>query len=395
MHTLPIIMKKFLELTFYNNRDFIFPNYLLPTIEKSQVGIQTHYVDLSNSAYGKAVFEQFHIKSDIDLFENLINEHGVFFEKFLSAIFRHRIHPFFINEENSNYLLNSCKEYYGKVENRNRLIDIIKYDFLKISLICLKNDALYKKLQKSELEKSKTIKCVICDNLYKPIKLPDWVYYGSNGNDKICYECPITSTQNKQEIKTLIKELVNTLNFIPNADFNPVDINFSSRVKRENWVGVCKIIFQIGVSGTDTLSSESIFKKKFGSWFKALVESNVLENNILESSRGIRCIAKSGNECNSLDEMFVDNWLFENNIISIKEPLYPFHPVYNKSGRRRADWKVNDYFIEYFGLKGEEAYDIKTKEKLLLADSLNLKLISIFPSDLNNISEKLNILIQC
>ena len=385
-------MKKFLELTYYNNRDFIFPNHLKPTIEKSQVGIQNHYVDLSNSTYGDNIFEQFHKKSDIELVENLINEHGVFFEKFLSAIFRHRIHPFFIDEENSNYLLNSCKEFYGKVENRNGLIDRVKNDFLKISLIRLKNDILYKKLQKSELEKSKPRKCAICNNLYHPIKLPDWVYYGSNGNDIICYECPIKKTPNKQEIKTLIRELVNALNFIPNANFNPINYNFSSRVKKENWVDVCKIIFQIGVSGNDTLSSETIFKKKFGSWFKALVESNVLPNDILESPRGIRCIAKSGNECSSLDEMFVDNWLFENNIISIKEPLYPSHPIYNKSGKRRADWKVNDYFIEYFGLKGEETYDNKTKEKLLLADSLNLKLISIFPSDLNNISEKLNIL---
>lgn len=385
-------MKKFLELTYYKNRDFIFPNHLQPTIDKSRIGIQTHYVDLSNSIYGEEIFEQFHVKSDIDLVENLINQHGVFFEKFLSDKFRHRIHPFFINEETSNFLLDSCKEYYGKVESRRRLIDRVKDDFLKISLTRLKNDVLYKKLQKSELENSKPRKCEICNSLYSPIALPDWVYYGANGNDMICYQCPISKTQNKKEIKKLIRELVNILNFIPNADFNPINHHFSSRVKKENWVDVCKIIFQIGVSGNDSRSSESIFKKKFGSWFKTLVESNVLQNGTLETSRGIRCIAKSGNECNSLDEMFVDNWLFENNIISRKEPLYPSHPIYNKSGKRRADWKVDDYFIEYFGLKGEEAYDNKTNEKLLLASSLNLKLISIFPSDLDNISEKLNVL---
>lgn len=364
----------------------------MPTIEKNQVGIHTHYNDLSNSLYGDKIFNQFHEKSDLDLLENLVNEHGVFFEKFLSAIFRSRIHPFFYDEENSNNLLYSCKDYYQKEESRYKLIDRIKYDFLKISIIRLKNDNIYKKIVESELQKCKPRKCAICDKLYKPIKLPDWVYYGANGNDTICYECPTKKTQNKTELKVLIRQLVSLLNFIPNSDFNPINYNFSSRVKKENWIDVCKIIFQMGLSGNDTLSSESIFKKKFGSWFKALVESNVLPDGLLESTRGIRCIAKSGNECNSLDEMFVDNWFFENNIITIKEPLYPSHPIYNISGKRRADWKVNDYFIEYFGLKGEEAYDNKTKEKLLLVDSLNLKLISIFPSDLSNISEKLSIL---
>lgn len=79
---LAIIMKKFLDLTYYNNRDFIFPNHLMPTIEKSVVGIHTHYVVLSNSTYGEEVFEQFNSKSDIDLVENLINEHGVFLKNF-------------------------------------------------------------------------------------------------------------------------------------------------------------------------------------------------------------------------------------------------------------------------------------------------------------------------
>ncbi len=387
-------MKKFLDLSYYNNNDYRFPNHLLPKIEKSLVGIQTHYVDLSNSTYGEKVFEQFHKKSDIELVENLINEHGIFFEKFLSSILRHRIQLFFNDEENSKYLIKCCKEYHRKFENNDYSIARIKDDFLDICVFRLQNDALYYKLKKSEQDKSKPRTCAICNNLYIPIKLPDWVYYGSNGNDIICYECPTIKTQSKKEIKRLIRELVDILNFIPNANFHPINYNFSCRVKKEDWVEACKIIFQIGIRVNDTLNSGSIIKKKFGSWFKALVESKVLPNDILETTRGVRCIAKSGNECNSLDEMFIDNWLFKNNIISIKEPLYPIHPVYNKSGKRRADWKVNDYFIEYFGLKGEEGYDIKTKEKLLLAQSLNLKLISIFPSDLNNISEKLNIFIK-
>jgi len=387
-------MTKFLELTYYHTRDFIFPKYLEPTIDKNLQGIQTHYIDLSKSNYGNSIFHEFHNNKDLNLIEQLVDKHGIFFEKFLAAKFRHRIHPFFNDEEKSKDLINNCTTFYNIKESRNSIIGRIKNDFLKISLTRLKNESLFRKLKKSELEKSEFKKCLICDNIYQPLKLPDWVYYGSNGNDIICFECPIDKNPKKQEIKKLISKLVEILNFIPNADFNPIKYNFSSRVNNEKWVEICKIIFKIGVQGNDTLHSGSIFKKKFGSWFKALVESNVLPNGILESPRGFRCVAKSGNECNSLDEMFVDNWLFENKIIAKKEPLYPEHPIYNKSGRRRADWQVDDYYIEYFGLKGEETYDKKTKEKLLLVDDLNLKLISIFPSDLNTISEKLNILLE-
>jgi len=385
-------MTKFLELTYYNNRDYTFPNYLKPTIEKSLVGIQTHYIDLSNSQYGEQVFNLFHKKTDLDLINNLIDSHGVFFEKFLARKLRHRIHTYFNDDKNSLKLLDSCKSYYGISENRNNLVNRVKHDFMKVTLIRLNNDTLYKKFKNFVQEKSLTRKCALCSREYKPINLPDWVYYGSNGNDKICYECPTAKSQNKKELKRLINELINVLNFIPNADFNPINNNFSSRVNKSNWIKVCELIFEMGIQGNDTLSSESIFKKKFGSWFKALVYSNVLPNGLMQTGRGFRCMGKSGNECNSLDEMFIDNWLFDNNINSIKEPLYPKHPVYNKSGRRRADWKVGDYFIEYFGLQGEEVYDKKTREKLILADILDLNLIPIYPSDLNKISEKLSFL---
>lgn len=385
-------MNKFLDLTYYKNRDFTFPNYLKTSVGNEFIGIQTHYIDLSNSNYGDEVFKKFNKESDLELINNLIDKHGIFFEKFLAKNFRHRLNNYFKDEEDLNYLIESCRKYYDKNEKRNRLVDKVKQDFLKVSLIRLKNDEFHKKLEVSVYEKSKNKTCAICNNSYKPIKLPDWVHYGANGNDNICFECPTAKYQNKRELKVLIRKLIEILNFIPNADFNPINHNFSSRVDKNNWIDVCRIIFQIGIKGNDALTSDSIFKKKFGSWFKALVDSKVLPDGLLETGRGIRCIAKSGNECNSLDEMFIDNWLFEKNIISIKEPFYPKHKLYNKSGRRRADWKVGDYFIEYFGLKGEENYDKKTKEKLLLANNLNLKLISIFPSDLNNISDKLNIL---
>jgi hypothetical protein len=385
-------MAKFLDLTYYHNRSFVFPMYL-KLDDDGLRNLPKFYYDLVEGEYGKILFETFYDNNDDILIESLINEHGVFFEKFLALALRHRFNLYFSSEKESTHLLNLCSQNFNVIESRNRLIDRIKTDFLKILVIKRNNISFYNKLLESVKAKSQIKSCRVCGSNFQPICLPDWVYYGSNGNDSICYQCPINSNNDRDELPNLISKLIHTISFIPNANFNPINYNFSSRINRDSWSKVCTIIFKMGVSGNDTLTSNSIFKKHYGSWFKALVDSNVLPNNILKSSRGVRCIAMSGNECNSLDEMYVDNWFYKNNIKTIKEPLYPYHKQYNKSGRRRADWKVNEYFIEYFGLKGEENYDKKTKEKILLANRLNLKLISIFPSDLNNIEKKLSFLL--
>jgi hypothetical protein len=386
------MLTKFLNLDFFKCRNFEMPEYLKPTIGERFLGVKQHYIDLSQSDYGDLIFKQFNIDSDEELMETLINVHGVFFEKFLASQFNHRVRSFFTDEVNSNLLFKSYQEYYKKNGTRNSIIDRIKDDFKKTTITRFKNDTIYLKLQKFEIEKSKPQVCPICNNYYKPINLPDWVYYGSNGNCFICYECPVVKNPKKRDLKILMSDLLNKLGFIPNADFNPINHNFSSRVKREQWIDVCRIIFEMGITGNNR-AVNPVISKKFGSWLKALVEFDLLPNGVLKTSRGYRCIAKSGNECNSLDEMFIDNWMFENELNPIKEPIYPYHPIFNKFGKRRADWKIGDYYVEYFGLDGDKSYDVKTKEKIQLVSTLNLKLISIFPSDLNDISKKFDVLL--
>lgn len=382
-------MNSFLDLTYYKRRNFIFPNYLKPKVDSNFVGILTHYVELSKSNYGTKLFELFHEKNDVISLRELIIEHGVFFEKFYAKTLRTRVNVFFNSNHNPLPIIKLCNSYYNKEYKETTAIKVIKEDFIKVSLNNLKNESSYKILLDSVNVFSKTRCCEICGNNYKVINFPDWVYFGSNGNTSICYECPVNNKIEKSDLIPLIKKLVERCNFIPNADFNPLNDNFSIRLRNEDWVDVCKIIFDMGIDGNDKYGSSKKIKQKFGSWFKALIEAGVLPNGTMETSRGIKCLAKSGNECLSLDEMFIDNWFYENNIKTVKEPYYPKHPMYNKHGRRRADWKIGEYYIEYFGLKGEESYDKKTKEKIELAKSLNLKLVSIYPSDLSNLSDKL------
>ena len=126
-------------------------------------------------------------------------------------------------------------------------------------------------------------------------------------------------------------------------------------------------------------------KKKFNSWFEALAKTKALPNGVLVTKRGVRCMANDGHECHSLDEQRIDNWLCAHDLSHEREPYYPIHPILNPKGSRRADWKVGDTFIEYFGLIGDKNYEKKMDEKILLAAHSKLKLISILPSDIEKL----------
>lgn len=391
-------MKKFLNLSYYNNLEKEIPNelYLLKDLKDINLnaGIIEHYIKLSETDYGQILFNNLKDDEDSKVLKEYAFSHGVFCLIFFKNYLRKRVQVFFqmgnsIQEE----LFLKCSEFYrNKSSNRNVLLSILKEDFYKVSICFLSNRTVFDLIEEWIKSKDIDIVCPICGNEFNVLKFPDWVYYGSNGNALICFECPVAINPQKKEIEMLINNLVTLCNFIPNSNFSPLNNDFSSRVSPEHWVSICRVIFEMGISSSSEFS-KNIFNKKFGGWFKALVSSNVLPNGIWETGRGYKCISNSGNECNSLDEMYIDNWMFERKLTTIKEPFYPKHEKYNRLGKRRADWLVNDYYVEYFGLKGEEMYDKKIIEKLKLVKDLGLKLIEIYPSDLNNIAQKLNCLI--
>jgi hypothetical protein len=116
-------------------------------------------------------------------------------------------------------------------------------------------------------------------------------------------------------------------------------------------------------------------KELFGSWFEALMEAGVLEDDARRLSRGTQCLARDGHLCHSLGEKTIDDTLFALGIPHEKEVDYP-------EGGFRADFDVNGVLIEYFGLSGDADYDAKTRAKQGICVTHGIKLISLFPSDL-------------
>lgn len=130
-------------------------------------------------------------------------------------------------------------------------------------------------------------------------------------------------------------------------------------------------------------------KAVYGSWLNALIQAGILEGNSRQTSFGIQTIAKDGHVCLSLGEKTIDDWLYERGLYHEKEPRYP-------EGSFRADFKVGDILIEYFGLTGNLDYDAKTKEKIYICKKYKITLISIYPQDLvkkEGLEKKLSVLL--
>ncbi|MCX6143025.1 MAG: hypothetical protein NTZ35_07380, partial [Ignavibacteriales bacterium] len=184
----------------------------------------------------------------------------------------------------------------------------------------------------------------------------------------------------------LIPEFVTLCGFIPKADTNLRNHDFTSRIAHDRWRDIYLSYGRMG--GVEYV------KKRFGSWFKGLATTGCLPDNVLLTGRGIKCISKDGHECNSLDEQRIDDWLTDYGIEHEKEPHYPQHHELNPKETLRADWRVGDILIEYFGLTGEEEYDRRVFNKLRLSKETGIKLIEVYPENLQNLKEKFHSLLE-
>lgn len=170
------------------------------------------------------------------------------------------------------------------------------------------------------------------------------------------------------EIKAYLRDLAGVLGRIPSQNFGEGmydlrDMNTDERL------AVLRVLQR-----KPTLRR---VKELYGSWFKALIGAELLENGARRTSIGTQCLAKDGHMCFSLGEKTIDDLLHVMGIPHEREPVYP-------ESNFRADFVVGGVFIEYFGLTGDTDYDTKSREKQRLCRTHGIKLISVFPKDLVN-----------
>ncbi|MEA2006447.1 MAG: hypothetical protein U9O50_09365 [Acidobacteriota bacterium] len=346
----------------------------------------------SHSRFHEMVSDSFADASDDDLLLSILSKHGIFAESFFQRSIRERVARRF--GEVGIELQEFCDllwEAWGFETNVIRN----EYDAIHRIVDHLYEQALSRAISDSHTHTQIEVwfkkfeqpkRCSLCNRTFRMIDLPYWIYFGSNGCQDFCFNCPIMMSPKKGELMSLIPAFVEACGFIPNSDANPINYAFTSRLSPDGKINTFLAYAKMG--GIEHV------KKKFGSWFKALAETGALPNGVLLTARGVRCLAQDGHVCHSLDEQYIDNWLSAQGIPHEREPSYPAHPKLNPNGRRCADWRVGDSFVEYFGLIGDPKYEKKIDEKILLAQCFRVNLIALYPSDLGRLDSVLRALTE-
>jgi hypothetical protein len=215
------------------------------------------------------------------------------------------------------------------------------------------------------------LNCAGCGRRFREWSIPFSVAKKVGFKRRFCRDCYDKAfsnfgpgaASNKEDMLKLLADLAAALESVPTAHF--VQFPDLKAVSIEKQIKVVRALIK--------LPSYDSYKKSFGSWLKALILANVLEDGQCTSTFGVHCIANDGHECFSLSEKTIDDWLSKYNIPHDKEPFYPYHAVLNPSTKMRADWKVDGHFIEYAGLidRPEYATKMKIKQKIASESGLN------------------------
>lgn len=126
------------------------------------------------------------------------------------------------------------------------------------------------------------------------------------------------------------------------------------------------------------------YRDYFGTWNNAIKAAGYKPNEQWFTSRDL--FAKDGHKCNSISEIIIDDWFFENHISHVREYLYP-------EGRYRCDFMVGNTFIEFFGLFNASIvnpnYTEIIKRKKEICKKFNISLIELYEKDLHRLDQSL------
>ena len=347
---------------------------------------------LSVTSFNKHVLSMYGEEADYSMFLNILQRHGIFIEKFFHRSVRNRVLGEIIVDPNEIGNLKTLMEAaWGYKTALGRKVSddvffVVDHMFEQYLLRTINDKDAYSLLEEWYRRHCLPRECSVCGSTYRIVDIPDWLYDGSNGVHVCCMQCNIIEKPSKIALLSHLQDFVNACGFIPPANASPLNYSFTCRLLPEQWPSVFAAYGKMG--GIDHV------KSNWNSWFTALASSGVLPDGVLTTSRGIKCLAKDGHECHSLDEQQIDDWLAGHNLPHDREPVYPVHPHFNPSGKRRSDWLVGDVYIEYFGLTGDKTYDKKTDEKIMLAKHLGLKLVPIYPADMMSLDKTLRNLLE-
>ncbi len=135
---------------------------------------------------------------------------------------------------------------------------------------------------------------------------------------------------------------------------------------------------------SNNLPSDTTYRRYFGGYRKACEILGLKPNYTLFGAPLNVCLSKNNDTCDSYSEVFITNFLIDNNIKYIKNKSYKNLFNINDFGMKRFDWYLPDtnIVVEYFGMMGNVDYEEGVKTKQFLCNKYNINLLSIYPKEL-------------
>lgn len=225
--------------------------------------------------------------------------------------------------------------------------------------------------------------CPACGTEFFAGEVPVWTYR-QFGPSRYCKACCFRSRdgapepQKHDSVIAAVRELAAASQSIPKQAFAfesiPLDI---SEDRRDRLVRALRAMPPVATIKKALRTSD---------WLGVLQAAGIVGDG-WRPSRGTWCRASDGHRCRSLLEKSIDDWLSAHDIEHECEPAWPAHPVFNPSGRKRADWKLADgSYVECLGMMTDSTYLAKVKEKQALAETVGIQLYLVTPSDLLNLA---------
>jgi len=224
----------------------------------------------------------------------------------------------------------------------------------------------------------KELTCPICTEVFWGGDLPIWTYR-QFGTARYCPRCCIdvrngkAKKWNQKGVIESIQKLAAAQGSIPSQAFSFEVLAGLPEERRD-------VVMQALTEMPNLPTVIKVLSARY--WLNALQKAGLV-GEAWRPSRGTWCFAEDGHRCRSLLEKSIDDWFTKNGLQHECEPTWPMHPVYNPSGKRRADWSLpSGAFVECVGMMSDEDYLRKIKEKQLLAAEVGIKLYLVSSSDM-------------
>lgn len=248
--------------------------------------------------------------------------------------------------------INESKKFGWKIFCSNRCLGLSKRKL--VSFVCA-NPACNKVFQRnpSDSKKSKNFYCSLrCAALVNNYKYPK-----NRGVLKICAYCGKNFKSRKKYCSRLCKDKGETVS------------------GKDIIVLIQKFFVENGrIPFRNEFTHARAARFRFGTWNNAIKAAGFKTNPVMFAKK---YIANDGDKCDSLAEKIIDDWLNARKIKHLRNFHYPGNEGFT------VDFKVGDFWIEFFGLSGQlRRYDQLKRRKLKLAKKYKLNLIQIYPKDI-------------